>query len=323
MPIHPPNLDRESSVSSEEEEEKTTEEENNISDLGVKSALPNSSPTQQSDEDTSLVAQIYDESRAEDRDFLRPLVVELANNVYTIPPEKLNDGEKQIVEEAARDAIPRLLKFSVLTGITQLEPIAYIIATAEHESYFGATLYGHNYMYEYSGERPGSQQEQDYFNNAYGGRNGNDRVNDGYKYRGRGFVQITGEANYDKMQEVYNRAISNPTALERQANIDLSPIDLVNNPDIAADDRDVAARIAVLGMQQGIFRPPNNNLPFFFRVNAPRNERARRQRFENARQIVNPDDRAGYIAGRAEAYYQTLTRFFESGYLPSSIVEFS
>ncbi len=165
-------------------------------------------------------------------------------------------------------------------------------------------------MYEYSGRRAGSREERDYFNGEYGGRNGNEEEGDGYKYRGRGFVQLTGRANYTDMQALYNSIISNPTALERQANTDLSPIDLVNNPDIAADDPDVAARIAALGMQQGLFTV--YRLDDFFTANGPRNESARLQQFEDARSIVNPGDRVEYIAGRAEEYYQTLRTFFRN-----------
>lgn len=54
---------------------------------------------------------------------------------------------------------------------------------------------------------------------------GNTQPGDGYKYRGRGYVQITGRANYDS----YGKIIG---------------VDLVNNPDLALDP-DIAAKILV------------------------------------------------------------------------------
>lgn len=53
------------------------------------------------------------------------------------------------------------------------------------------------------------------FNKTYGGRMGNVAPNDGYKYRGRGFMQITGKHNYIKFGEYLG-------------------VDLVNNPDLVA-----------------------------------------------------------------------------------------
>jgi predicted chitinase len=58
----------------------------------------------------------------------------------------------------------------------------------------------------------------------YGGRMGNTEPGDGHRYRGRGFTQLTGKDNYTAASE------------------DLG-IDLVNNPDMAADP-EVAAKVA-------------------------------------------------------------------------------
>lgn len=58
----------------------------------------------------------------------------------------------------------------------------------------------------------------------YGGRNGNSQQGDGYRYRGRGYVQLTGRGNYAAASKALG-------------------IDLVANPDLAAQP-DIAARIA-------------------------------------------------------------------------------
>jgi hypothetical protein len=54
------------------------------------------------------------------------------------------------------------------------------------------------------------------FNYIYGGRMGNNLEDDGYNYRGRGYIQLTGKANYD----LYGKKLG---------------IDLVNEPNLAAD----------------------------------------------------------------------------------------
>ena len=58
----------------------------------------------------------------------------------------------------------------------------------------------------------------------YGGRNGNTGAGDGYKYRGRGFTQLTGRANYAQAGQALG-------------------LDLLNNPDLAKDP-EIAAKIA-------------------------------------------------------------------------------
>jgi predicted chitinase len=97
--------------------------------------------------------------------------------------------------------------------------IAYVLATAEHESHFG----------RYMVERGDAATWR-----AYEGRYGNDKPGDGKRYRGRGYVQITFKANYAKFNAVVDA-------------------DLVAAPERAADP-EVAALIAVVGMRDGMFR---------------------------------------------------------------------
>jgi putative chitinase len=69
----------------------------------------------------------------------------------------------------------------------------------------------------------------------YGGRNGNDRPGEGYLYRGRGYMQLTGKDNY-------------------RAAGDALDLDLVKRPELAAEPNN-AARIAVWYWQN---RVPEN-----------------------------------------------------------------
>jgi putative chitinase len=58
----------------------------------------------------------------------------------------------------------------------------------------------------------------------YGGRNGNDNPGDGYTYRGRGYIQLTGKTNYLKAGEALG-------------------LDLVKHPELAAEPKN-ASKIA-------------------------------------------------------------------------------
>ena len=62
-----------------------------------------------------------------------------------------------------------------------------------------------------------------YFNKVYDGRMGNNVPGDGYKYRGRGFIQITGKDMYNRVGKLIG-------------------VDLVNNPDLA-NQPETAAKI--------------------------------------------------------------------------------
>ena len=63
-----------------------------------------------------------------------------------------------------------------------------------------------------------------FFNYMYGGRLGNAK-DEGYKYRGRGFIQLTGKGNYEK----YGK---------------MAGVDLVKNPELLEDPA-IAARVSV------------------------------------------------------------------------------
>jgi len=102
-------------------------------------------------------------------------------------------------------------------GISAVEDTAMFIAQVGHES-SGFTLlvesfnysvdglkktFGHrltDYQCEMLGRVPGKQvaHQPQIANIVYGGRNGNKAPGDGWRYRGRGLLQITGRENYAK-----------------------------------------------------------------------------------------------------------------------------
>ena len=122
--------------------------------------------------------------------------------------------------EWAREAIVLLVTACRSGGLADPAQIAYVLATAEHESHFGKAMV--------------EQGDADRWR-AYEGRHGNDRPGDGKRYRGRGYVQLTFKANYATFDAR------------------LDDVDLVAAPERAADP-EIAARIAVLGMRDGLLR---------------------------------------------------------------------
>lgn len=169
----------------------------------------------------------------------------------------------------AHRTVPLILKECVANGVTDKGKIAYILATAEHESHLG------NLMTEIG--------DEDYFSRWYdppgqvARQLGNTQKGDGPKYRGRGFVQITGRRNYTDWT---NRL----------------GIDLANKPEMATLPQ-IAAKILVIGSIKGTFT--GLSLGQFIAGNT--------RDFFNARQVINGHDRAGDIAQIAQIYYKALT----------------
>lgn len=138
--------------------------------------------------------------------------------------------------------------------------LAYVLATAQVENRLG--IY------------PRELGDYNYFL-KYDGRLGNNQPGDGYKYRGAGFVQLTGKNNYRKMSDVVN-------------------IDLVNNPNLAANFP-TAAKIIVVGMMKGSFT--GRKLSDYF--NSSKTD------WTGARRIVNGDS-GDKAAGYAKEFYKYL-----------------
>ncbi|EPE95700.1 glycoside hydrolase family 19 protein [Rhizobium grahamii] len=113
-----------------------------------------------------------------------------------------------------------------------------------------------------------ARQPQRIANRAYASRmgNGDEASGDGWRYRGRGYCQITGKNNYRRFS-------------------DLLGVDLVTNPDLACHD-DIAAKIITIGMRDGLFT--GKKLHDYFTATS--------SDWVNARRIINGLDRADEIA---------------------------
>lgn len=134
---------------------------------------------------------------------------------------------------------------------------------------YGGTAYFRR-MYDIEGSRPAKAREL-----------GNLKPGDGARYAGRGYVQLTGRANYLKAGKALGH-------------------DLVGNPD-AALDAGIAAAVMVQGMEHGWFT--GRSLATYLRAGAP----GTLAQFKEARRIINGQDRAAEIAGYALEFQRALT----------------
>ena len=141
-------------------------------------------------------------------------------------------------------------------GLTPSQ-IAYVLATAQHESDQFRTMTEYASGSEYEGASD----------------LGNTQAGDGVRYKGRGFVQLTGRSNYKRMGEKLG-------------------LDLLNNPALAEIPEN-AAKILIQGMKDGTFT--GAKLSDFSSTD-----------FVGMRAIVNGSDRADLIAGYADKYAVAL-----------------
>lgn len=147
-------------------------------------------------------------------------------------------------------------------GITIPAQIAYVLGTCYHESD------RFNTMEEYA-----SGDDYEYRDDL-----GNTQPGDGARFKGRGYVQLTGRTNYQKYTE-------------------LSGKDLISSPELLGTDSGLAAFVTVHGMRVGHFT--GVGLSDYTSGNSVN--------FVGARAIVNGSDRAGLIAGYSDEYLVRLT----------------
>lgn len=192
------------------------------------------------------------------------LILTLAMSNITTDP-KLEKLYQAIIKSlgklsfSQKNGIKAIYQAWVNYGGTDINKLSYIIATAYHESRFrpikeirgvpGSSLYAKQEKYWHTG------------------------------YFGRGFVQLTWKANYEKM----SKRLKLPA--------------LVTNPDLALD-ASIAARIMIVGMYEGLFS--GKKLSDY--INDTKID------FFSARRIVNVLDRATEIATYAESIQKEYTR---------------
>lgn len=189
-----------------------------------------------------------------------------------------------------------ILNECLTMGIRSPDQVAYVLATAWHESRMGTWMTESGWMSERSAERIG---EQNYGPNGRRGsearRYGNTNSGDGGRYMGRGYVQLTWKNNYERMSDLLKesgyRYTHNGVTYADGKN-GTQEIDLVTNYRHVNENKELAARILVFGMDGGHYVQDGRGLDNYL----PEGQEATHQNFQNARRIVNGTDKRRLIA---------------------------
>lgn len=178
--------------------------------------------------------------------------------------------------------------------ITRISWASYMLATTMHETAFTFMP-----IHEYGGKS--------YFINRYGSQTrigkklGNDTPEEGADYAGQGYVQTTGESNYEASEDALRReypALIADFERETGKRFDLTVGDQPNDKDDPknAMHPKIAYAIMSYGMRSGMFT--SKTLSNYL------NERE--TDYVGARRIINGTDKAATIAGYAKSFEAIL-----------------
>lgn len=189
------------------------------------------------------------------------------STIPTIPPPKSSSNTSK-----STAGIKALIAACDKVGLTTKEQKCSLLGIAGGESTWIPQLEAYNYsaqrlkqvysfateedIKKYSNAQKNGMSRQEFFSWAYGptkrGKNflGNQTDEDGGKYFGRGFIQLTGKANYQRYQNLANA-------------MGLS-IDIVNNPDSLDSDINVSALVAALYIKDRVKGVGANEHPGYF-----------------------------------------------------------
>lgn len=173
------------------------------------------------------------------------------------------------------DGIKTIIDAWAKYGDGNLQRLSYVLGTPKVET-------GGEYQPIYE-RGPKSYFDKYEPGTKIGQRLGNNRRGDGYLFRGRGLVQITGRANYARV----GRKLG---------------IDLIANPDLALDPA-ISARILVVGTLEGWFTGKGLSDYIDDMDEADDIDLAE---FKQARRTVNGQDKASVIAGHALVFEKAL-----------------
>ncbi|RVB05697.1 glycoside hydrolase family 19 protein [Mesorhizobium sp. M7A.F.Ca.CA.004.02.1.1] len=157
---------------------------------------------------------------------------------------------------------------------TKLDSLAYILATPWHET---------GYTMQPIAERGGPSYCAKYDSGNLAKMLGNTAPGDGYRFRGRGYVQLTGRRNYWLASTKIG-------------------VDLIKNPDQAMN-LEIATRVLFEGMEAGWFTGKSLNA-YLDHVDEGDQEDLRE--FVSARRIINGTDKALKIGQHALVFEAAL-----------------
>ena len=178
---------------------------------------------------------------------------------------ELRDKLKGIIPDSVLVELPNVIeKFKINTPLR----LAHFLSQCDHES-LGFKITTENL--NYSGDRllvifpkyfktikdavKVARNPDAIANIVYGGRMGNNKLNDGKNYKGRGFIMLTGKDNYTLFDKVVDDDILNNPDLVATKYPLLSAAffwNSVNLNSIADKNNDISVRKAINGGQIGI-----------------------------------------------------------------------